>query len=686
MNIQEIFLEILNMSFVASFIIGVVILARLLLKRFPKIFSYILWLPVLVRLLIPFSIEGLFSLIPVNKRPIPSNIVYNSSARINTGINIVDRTVNNPVKNTIKEVPTALVENPIDYRQIIIYVLIGIWIAGMAFMLIKAIISAIKLKKKLVGSIKLRENIYLSDYINTAFVVGIRRPKIYLPSYIENKEYIILHEQVHIKRRDNIIKILAYIALSIHWFNPLVWLAFVLSTNDMELSCDEKVMRNMNKEIKADYAQSLLNISTGRRKISGISINFGEEDVKERVKNIMKHKKARKWKIILASVLSLVVLVGCFGNNGKSYISNIKDKDLEEFDYLPNIVYGDDKQVIFYDIGTGVVFYDLKDSKVTNRIEYDELVKTYKDKETVGIEGVSKDFKKIYSFAYNDILETSYYEYDISKGTTKERKEGGLDLPDFNSDDDYVFRFSEDGKRRKYKDIELLVYNGDEKTKYKVFGKPSDTKTYEDIENEILGKKISKDINNVDIEKDSIWLFGSPNLLYGDKEKAIITGYFGLVVYDLNNSKESKIIPLETIEDIVPQKPNFTIVKVSKDGNRVYFGKEMNLEEGQRYLLAEDEMSKYGEFTHVYNVVEDKLEKISTQPKSFFESRTYYSEEQIKIMDEIAMNSSGGVVELDDSFMFLGGKYLNPGNEDATLEIVIHNYKTGENKVYKIFE
>lgn len=308
--LDGLFLSVLNMSMAASLVILVVLLVRLLLKKAPKIFSYALWAVVLFRLICPFSFESAIGLLPINKTPIPHDIAYQAQPQVDTGINIVDNMVNPmlPIPNNA--------ENSVNPLQIWVFVGSAIWAIGMLAMLLYSIIQFVRLKKKLIGATPLQDNIYLADHISSPFVMGFIKPNIYLPSSMAKTEqvFIIAHENYHIRRFDHIARILGFIALTIHWFNPLAWLAFVLSGKDMEMSCDEAVMRKMDTDIRAEYSKSLLRFATGRKFITATPLAFGEGDTKDRVKNVMRYKKPMLWVSIIAVIAVVCVVVGLMSN------------------------------------------------------------------------------------------------------------------------------------------------------------------------------------------------------------------------------------------------------------------------------------------------------------------------------------------------------------------------------------
>ena len=314
---------ILNMSITASVIILFVLLARLALKKAPKVFSYALWTVVLFRLLCPVSITTDFSLLGLFDTPAVENtqhttaveyIPYDAVHTPNLEVQLpVPPAINDAVNNTLPQEHAALGADPLEGEFAIGSM---IWLLGIAVMAIYSAVSYILLRRKLVGSILLRDDIYLADGICSPFVMGFIRPKIYLPSALSEQEqsYIILHEQHHIRRGDHIIKALAFIALCIHWFNPLVWIAFVLSSKDMEMSCDEAVVKKLGEGIRADYSASLLSLATGRRIIAGTPLAFGEGDTKSRIKNMLNWNKPKTWIVLVSLLTCVVAIVFCAAN------------------------------------------------------------------------------------------------------------------------------------------------------------------------------------------------------------------------------------------------------------------------------------------------------------------------------------------------------------------------------------
>ena len=312
---DNIFLQVLNMSFTASIVILFVIVLRLLLKSVPKIFSYALWSVVLFRLVCPFSFESIFSLLPTKAAPISRDIVYMTAPKIDTGISLINNAVNSSL-------PAGIPYASMNPLQVWVFVGSAIWIVGIAVLLIYSVVSLLKLRNKLTNAVHEGDNIYLVEGFETPFVLGVFRPKIYLPITLsaEEKKYIILHEQIHIKRFDHVVKLISFFIVCVHWFNPLVWLAFFLSNKDMEMSCDEAVIKKLGSDIKKDYSSSLLALTTSKRIVGGIPLAFGEGDTKSRITNVLNYKKPTFW--VIAVTLIAVITIGV------ALLTNPKDEDM----------------------------------------------------------------------------------------------------------------------------------------------------------------------------------------------------------------------------------------------------------------------------------------------------------------------------------------------------------------------
>ena len=322
MSFYEFMPTLLNMSLTASVAIVLVILLRLLLKKAPKVISYALWAVVLFRLLCPVSVGSSFSLYNLFDAPaeesgtltsvieyVPSNIVHTEYPAVALPVPGISDAVNEVLPQGEEQLRADPLEGPV-------FIATYVWMAGVLAMVVYSVVSYVRLRRKLSVVVPLRDNIFIADDIKSPFVVGLFRPKIYLPCNLGDKEqeYIILHEQHHIKRLDHVMKALAFLALAIHWFNPLVWIAFILAGKDMEMSCDEAVIRKVDNDVRADYSASLLTLATGRRIIAGTPLAFGEGDTKGRINNLSKWKKPAVWVVLLA-VVACVVLAVCLLTN-----------------------------------------------------------------------------------------------------------------------------------------------------------------------------------------------------------------------------------------------------------------------------------------------------------------------------------------------------------------------------------
>lgn len=326
---HRLFPIVCNMSLTASVVILAVLAVRLLLRRAPKVFSYALWAVVLFRLLCPVSVTSAVSLLgalgaPAQERTavtsvveyVPADIVRNMAPAVTPlpqepfpaepGENIVSTA---PSVTQPDAAPVSPLSGPVA-------VLTLTWLTGMALLLLYSVVSLLRLRRRLVGAVRLEDNIYLADYIPSPFVMGLFRPKIYLPSTLTETErgYILRHEQYHLRRRDHVVKLLSFLALCVHWFNPLVWAAFILAGKDMEMSCDEAVVRELGEDIRADYSASLLSLATGRRIVAGMPLAFGEGDTGGRIRNLLNWKRPQPWIIAVCAVVCVGLIALCAAN------------------------------------------------------------------------------------------------------------------------------------------------------------------------------------------------------------------------------------------------------------------------------------------------------------------------------------------------------------------------------------
>lgn len=307
----EFFLNVVNMSISASWLVCAVLLLRLLLKKAPKWINVLLWGIVAVRLICPFSFESVLSLIP-SSQTINPEIALNAPV-IDSGVTIIDNVINPIIgEATISLQP----EKDVNLFQFIMPYLAGVWLVGIAALLIYTLISFLRLKRKIGTAVLLRDNIYQSEAVVSPFVLGVIKPKIYLPFNMNGQDmnHVIAHERAHIRRKDHFWKPLGFLILTLHWFNPVVWFGYILLCRDIELACDEKVVKELNNEQRAYYSEALLACSVNRRMIAACPLAFGEVGVKDRIKSVLNYKKPAFWVIVVAVIASITVAI-CFLTN-----------------------------------------------------------------------------------------------------------------------------------------------------------------------------------------------------------------------------------------------------------------------------------------------------------------------------------------------------------------------------------
>ena len=332
---SEFFLKIVNMSISASWIVLAVLVLRMLLKKAPKWVNVLLWGIVAVRLVCPFSLESALSLIP-SAETVSPQIMMDRTPHIDSGVPIINQVVNPIISGSFTPQPMASA-NPL---QIWIPVAAIFWVLGILVLLTYTFISYWRIRRKVRTAVLLNENIFQSENVISPFVLGIIKPKIYLPFSMPEQEmsHVIAHEQAHIQRKDHWWKPIGFLILSVYWFNPLLWLAYVLLCRDIELACDEKVVKDFTHEQKADYSQALLSCSVGRRMIAACPLAFGEVGVKNRVKSVLHYKKPAFWLIVVAVVVSIIVAV-CFLTNPRTSVNEelsvFLDMQIAEHFYSP---------------------------------------------------------------------------------------------------------------------------------------------------------------------------------------------------------------------------------------------------------------------------------------------------------------------------------------------------------------
>lgn len=318
----EIFQKALNMSIAAGWLILAVIALRLLLRRAPKRFRLLLWAVVGLRLALPWSIESALSLIP-SAQTLPEGIMLERTPVLDTGISALNGAIN-PGFTAAFTPELGVSANPL---QVLLPIAAALWMLGAAAMLLWALVSWLRLRKRVREAVRLEENVYECE-IASPFVLGLFRPRIYLPFSLENgeRELVLAHECAHITAGDHIIKPLGWLLLAAHWYNPLVWLAYALFCRDIELACDERVVRSLSLSDRADYSQALLDLSRPRGGVRACPLAFGESSVKGRVKSVLSYKKPAFWLVLLAVVVCVGAAV-CFLTDPKEEAEPVDDGD-----------------------------------------------------------------------------------------------------------------------------------------------------------------------------------------------------------------------------------------------------------------------------------------------------------------------------------------------------------------------
>ena len=304
-----VFLKLLNLSISASWLVLAVLVLRLISKRSPKWVNVLLWGIVALRLVLPFSIESALSLIPSAETVSPAVVQFAPAPTITSGVSVIDNAVDPSLSEHFAAVPTASV-NPL---YVWAYLAGWVWLIGLGAMLLYALVSYLRLRRRVSVSLPIQENIYLCDAISSPFILGVVKPRIYLPSGLDEvqRQNVLSHERAHLARRDHWWKPLGFALLAVYWFNPVLWLAYTLLCRDIELACDERVIRTMDESAVKTYSTVLLACSMPRKAVITCPLAFGEVGVKERVRNALRYKKPAFW-VVAASVTVCVVVAVCF--------------------------------------------------------------------------------------------------------------------------------------------------------------------------------------------------------------------------------------------------------------------------------------------------------------------------------------------------------------------------------------
>lgn len=318
---NAVFLRLLNMSITASWLIIAVIVLRLLLKRAPKWLPCTLWAIVAVRLICPFSFESSFSLIPSAETISPYAVQYAQRPEIDSGVTFINNTLNPVISESFAPAPAASV-NPL---YVWMYIASIVWVIGVICLLGYALVSFIRIRGKVREAVPLQDNIWICDAVNSPFILGLIRPRIYLSSSTDEEQmkYILVHEKAHLKRRDHWWKPLGYMLLAIYWFNPLIWAAYILLCRDIEIACDEKAIKDMDMLQKKSYSNALVSCSVQRRMIMACPLAFGEVGVKERVKIVLNYRKPAFW-VVMVTIVACVLVAVCFLTDPRNDTFDIK--------------------------------------------------------------------------------------------------------------------------------------------------------------------------------------------------------------------------------------------------------------------------------------------------------------------------------------------------------------------------
>ena len=307
-----VFLKLLNLSISASWLVLAVLVLRLVSKRSPKWMNVLLWGIVALRLVLPFSVESALSLIPSAETVSPAAVQFDPAPTITSGVSVIDNAVNPSLSEHFSAVPTASVNPLYVWTEIAGWV----WLIGLGAMLLYALVSYLRLRRRVSVSLPIQDHIYLCDAISSPFILGVVKPHIYLPSGLDEvqRQNVLSHERAHLARRDHWWKPLGFALLAVYWFNPVLWLAYALLCRDIELACDERVIRTMDESAVKTYSTVLLACSMPRKAVITCPLAFGEVGVKERVKNALHYKKPAFW-VVAASVAVCVVVAVCFLTN-----------------------------------------------------------------------------------------------------------------------------------------------------------------------------------------------------------------------------------------------------------------------------------------------------------------------------------------------------------------------------------
>ncbi len=515
---EAFFISLLNRSYEAAIVICFIMAARLLfcLFRVPRKDTCMLWAIPLFRMVFPFSIESVLSMFPQKEPLLPPDIGYMAEPKIATGSAYVDVLVS-------QALPAATPEASVNPMQVWLFVIRLIWLAGVTACLVYSMVSYFCLKRNLRCSICLKDNIFLADYIGTPFVLGILRPRIYLPSSLEaaDREYVLAHERMHIKRGDHLYKMSAFLITVLHWFNPLAWAAFAMLGRDMEAACDEAVMKKLGEGCRKDYARILLDCAVDKR-LKGVPLAFSEGSPKERIRHVLRYKKPLLGLSVFAAAVVILLAAGLISNPPSTDKENEEDMQVKDGVYL---LENSDFQKIVIDGETMSFSYSL----ISSRLPYGNYA----------IESDILTLTSMGGYQYRFRIEDDALIF-IQEGSEKLVGSGINEIPDVV--DGSVFRLST-------------------QTEPEEVTPPSETEGGWEKTVEIAQPALMVDMP-----------IGSDNMIldYADGRIMIFHGYFGLFVCDTQSRSIIGAVDLKAIGCDATQGDNYCEVSVAKDGSKVY--------------------------------------------------------------------------------------------------------------------
>ena len=357
---SSIFLYFANISITATWVVLVLVVLRPVLKKVPKWVSCILWGVVGLRLILPINFESNFSLIP-SKETIPTDIAYLTYPQIDSGVSVINNVVNPVLSDSVSLEPLSSVntlETPLNIFTVI-------WVLGVLLMFIYSFVSFVYLKIKVLASVKSinEKNVFFCDNIKSPFILGFIKPKIYVPSGLNEQDlkFVLEHENSHLKRKDHIIKPISFFALSVYWFNPAIWIWYVLLCRDIESACDENVIKSYTTSYKKLYSEALLNCSSPKRMVMACPVAFGEVGVKNRIKSVLNYKKPAFWVVVVAFVCTLLFTICFITNPYNRKFNNILNENGYE------ILYSEPSHVSMFFMADNISQYVTEEGKnITN--------------------------------------------------------------------------------------------------------------------------------------------------------------------------------------------------------------------------------------------------------------------------------------------------------------------------------